>query len=291
MGSRRGGRAGQARRDDLPRREHRARQRVRAPRRRARARRAARSSTPPTPSRSATSTGPASRSAATASRSTRASTSAGAPEARLPRRRARGQRGDARLRASTCSATSPAARVLILGVAYRGGVKETAFSRRVRAARRARRRAARRSVAADPLYDDDELRGARLRALGRRRRSTPRSLQADHAEYRALTPADLPGARAVVDGRGVARPGAVRRRRLRRIGRRRGSERRSSARDDALARVAVAVELGPLRPAAVRSSAASAASRSRSTSTFQPASTVSIHSVVSRSVTHGTPAR
>ena len=34
-----------------------------------------------------------------------------------------------------------------------------------------------------------------------------------------------------------------------------------------------------------------AASASRSTSTFQPASTVSVHSVVARSVTHGTPAR
>jgi UDP-N-acetyl-D-mannosaminuronic acid dehydrogenase len=28
-------------------------------------------------------------------------------------------------------------------------------------------------------------------------------LQADHAEYRSLSPADVPGARAVVDGRDV----------------------------------------------------------------------------------------
>jgi len=31
-------------------------------------------------------------------------------------------------------------------------------------------------------------------------------LQADHGEYRALTPAELPGARAVVDGRDVLDP-------------------------------------------------------------------------------------
>ena len=40
-----------------------------------------------------------------------------------------------------------------------------------------------------------------------------------------------------------------------------------------------------------RSSAARAASGSRSTSVFQPASTVSVHSVLGRSVMHGTPAR
>lgn len=91
------------------------------------------------------------------------------------------------------------ARIAILGVAYRGGVKETAFSgafdlRDALAARGAE------PVAADPLYDATEL-----RALGFRRwDGEPLAgaiLQADHAEYRALTPADLPGIRAIVDGR------------------------------------------------------------------------------------------
>lgn len=95
-------------------------------------------------------------------------------------------------------------RVLILGVAYRGGVKETAFSgafplREALAARGAS------VVAADPLYDE-----AGLRALG----FEPWDggaidgaiLQADHDEYRVLTPADLAGARAVVDGRGILDP-------------------------------------------------------------------------------------
>jgi nucleotide sugar dehydrogenase len=111
------------------------------------------------------------------------------------------------------------ARVLILGVAYRGGVKETAFSgafplRDALAARGAT------VVAADPLYDEPELRalgfepwdgGAIDGAI----------LQADHAQYRALEPADLPAARAVVDGRDVlARaPFAAAGVALRRIGR------------------------------------------------------------------------
>lgn len=92
-------------------------------------------------------------------------------------------------------------RVLILGVAYRGGVKETAFSgafplRDVLAARGAE------VVAADPLFSDEEL-----RALG----FTPWDdapvdavvVQADHEEYADLAEADLPGARAIVDGRGI----------------------------------------------------------------------------------------
>jgi nucleotide sugar dehydrogenase len=96
------------------------------------------------------------------------------------------------------------ARVLILGIAYRGGVKETAFSgafplRDALAARGAI------VVAADPLYDE-----AALRALG----FAPWDggaidgaiLQADHAAYRELMPAGLPGARAVVDGRDVLDP-------------------------------------------------------------------------------------
>ena len=54
----------------------------------------------------------------------------------------------------------------------------------------------------DPLYDDDEL-----RALGFEpwdgREAAGAILQADHAGYTALGPDDLPGVRAVVDGRGL----------------------------------------------------------------------------------------
>jgi UDP-N-acetyl-D-glucosamine dehydrogenase len=93
------------------------------------------------------------------------------------------------------------ARVVILGVAYRGNVKETAFSgafalRDTLAARGAE------PLVIDPLYDDGEL-----RALGFEpwdgREAAGAILQADHAGYTALGPADLPGVRAVVDGRGL----------------------------------------------------------------------------------------
>jgi UDP-N-acetyl-D-mannosaminuronic acid dehydrogenase len=88
-------------------------------------------------------------------------------------------------------------RVLILGVAYRGGVKETAFSgafplRDALVARRAQ------VVASDPLYDDAELRALGFEPWD----GEPVEgivVQADHAEYATLEiPAD-----GIVDGRGV----------------------------------------------------------------------------------------
>lgn len=95
-------------------------------------------------------------------------------------------------------------RVLILGVAYRGGVKETAFSGAF-GVRDALVAAGAHPVTADPLYEADEL-----EALG----FVPWDggevagavLQADHAAYAALRPADLPGLRALVDGRGIVDP-------------------------------------------------------------------------------------
>ena len=131
----------------------------------------------------------------------------GAPEARLPRvaREVNGAMPEYAVELLADALEDlRGARVLILGVAYRGGVKETAFSgafplRDALAARGAT------ALATDPLYDDAELTalgfdpwdgGAVDGAI----------LQADHAEYRALTPSGLPGARAVVDGRGMLDP-------------------------------------------------------------------------------------
>jgi UDP-N-acetyl-D-mannosaminuronic acid dehydrogenase len=99
-------------------------------------------------------------------------------------------------------------RVLILGVAYRGGVKETAFSGAF-ALRDALTAQGAEPLAADPLYD-----AAELQALG----FGPWTggpvdaavVQADHAEYADLRPEDVPGARVVLDGRGIVRPGALR---------------------------------------------------------------------------------
>ena len=93
-------------------------------------------------------------------------------------------------------------RVVVLGAAFRGGVKEAAFSGVFGVVEELAARGAV-PVVHDPLYDDDELTG-----LG----FTPHSLgspcdavivQADHDEYRRLDPSDVPGARAVVDGRNV----------------------------------------------------------------------------------------
>jgi UDP-N-acetyl-D-mannosaminuronic acid dehydrogenase len=97
-------------------------------------------------------------------------------------------------------------KVLILGVAYRGGVKEIAFSGAYSLRDGLASRGAE-PVAADPLYAEAELRtlgfepwdGAPVAAA---------IVQADHAEYRSLRPADLPGLRAVVDGRDVLDTGA-----------------------------------------------------------------------------------
>lgn len=92
------------------------------------------------------------------------------------------------------------AKVVVLGAAYRGGVKETAFSGVFPAVEALKARGAEVSVH-DPLYADEELQqlGFTPYALG-----TPVDaavLQADHPEYAQLTPADLPGVQVLVDGR------------------------------------------------------------------------------------------
>jgi UDP-N-acetyl-D-mannosaminuronic acid dehydrogenase len=99
---------------------------------------------------------------------------------------------------------SPGARVVILGVSYRGSVKETAFS----GAFAVRDELVRRGMhpfVTDPFYDDEELRslgfepwdGAPVDAA---------ILQTDHPEFARLAPGDLPGARVIVDGRGILDP-------------------------------------------------------------------------------------
>ncbi|MGW6279042.1 nucleotide sugar dehydrogenase [Kribbella sp. NPDC055071] len=92
------------------------------------------------------------------------------------------------------------AKVVVLGAAYRGGVKETAFSGVFPAVEALKARGAEVSVH-DPLYTDAELEqlGFTPYALG-----TPVDaavLQTDHADYAQLSPADLPGLKVLVDGR------------------------------------------------------------------------------------------
>jgi UDP-N-acetyl-D-mannosaminuronic acid dehydrogenase len=96
------------------------------------------------------------------------------------------------------------ARVLILGVSYRGAVKETAFSGAFALAAELRARGAI-AVATDPLYDAGEL-----RALGFEpwdgEAIVAAVLQADHPEFTELTASALPGIQVLVDGRGTLDP-------------------------------------------------------------------------------------
>jgi UDP-N-acetyl-D-glucosamine dehydrogenase len=98
------------------------------------------------------------------------------------------------------------ARVLILGVTYRGEVKQTSFSGAFPVARELERRGAR-VLAADPLYSELELRELGFEAWDGDRVDAA-VIQADHASYRTLRPADVPGARVIVDGRDVVDPEA-----------------------------------------------------------------------------------
>ena len=113
-------------------------------------------------------------------------------------------------------------RVLILGVAYRGGVKETAFSGAF-ALRDALEGRGAEVLASDPLFDADELRGHGFAPWDGASAVDAAVVQADHAQYAQLGAADLPGVTKIVDGRGVldaARfPGIP----VRRIGRPEGS--------------------------------------------------------------------
>jgi nucleotide sugar dehydrogenase len=94
--------------------------------------------------------------------------------------------------------------VLVLGVAYRGEVKETAFSGAYGVRDELQRRGAR-AVAADPLFDAGELTDLGFAAWDGGRVDAV-ILQADHAAYRTLAPADVPGVRAIIDGRSVLDP-------------------------------------------------------------------------------------
>ncbi|HEX3689362.1 MAG TPA: UDP binding domain-containing protein, partial [Solirubrobacteraceae bacterium] len=133
---------------------------------------------------------------------------AGNPEARLPAEARTINEGmpsyAVDLLARDLEANLAGRRVLILGVAYRGDVKETAFSGAFALHGELERRGAI-PVASDPLYSDEELTalgfapwdGGEVDAV---------IVQTDHPAYAQLGTADLPGAKAIVDGRNVLEP-------------------------------------------------------------------------------------
>lgn len=94
------------------------------------------------------------------------------------------------------------ARVAVLGAAYRGGVKETAFSG-VFPVVSALRSAGARVAVHDPLYSDEELVAFGWEPYRLGDPVDAAIVQADHPQYRDLTPDDLPNARVILDGRRV----------------------------------------------------------------------------------------
>lgn len=96
------------------------------------------------------------------------------------------------------------ATVLVLGAAYRGGVKETAFSGVFPTVESLAARGAI-PLVSDPMFSAVELEKLGLPAY----RDEPVAalvVQADHAEYRELGPDDFPGATVLVDGRRITDP-------------------------------------------------------------------------------------
>jgi len=98
-------------------------------------------------------------------------------------------------------------RVAVLGAAYRGGVKESAFSGvfPVVAALASQGAIA---MVQDPMYSDDELRALGFVPYHLGEDVDGAIVQADHAQYRSLVSSDLPGVKAIVDGRRVLNSGA-----------------------------------------------------------------------------------
>jgi UDP-N-acetyl-D-glucosamine dehydrogenase len=92
--------------------------------------------------------------------------------------------------------------VVVLGAAYRGGVKETAFSGVFPLVDLLRQAGAIVKVH-DPLYSDEELMQLGWDSWHLDDRVDAAIVQADHEEYRSLSCDRFPGLKAIVDGRDV----------------------------------------------------------------------------------------
>jgi len=91
-------------------------------------------------------------------------------------------------------------RVAVLGISYRGGVKESAFSGVFGVVTALKSRGAV-VVVQDPMYTDAEIVGLGFEPYAIGQTVDAVILQADHKEYKSLTKADFPGVQAVIDGR------------------------------------------------------------------------------------------
>jgi len=96
--------------------------------------------------------------------------------------------------------------VAILGAAYRGGVKETAFSGVFPLVSALKGHGAQ-PLVHDPLYSIDELHELGFDAYSRGQRADLVIVQADHSEYLNWGFEDCPGALLILDGRGYLERG------------------------------------------------------------------------------------
>ena len=96
-------------------------------------------------------------------------------------------------------------RVAVLGISYRGGVKESAFSGvyGVVTALKARDALV---VVNDPMYSNEEILALGFEPYAIGESADAVILQADHKEYKTLGAKDFPGVAAVVDGRRTMNP-------------------------------------------------------------------------------------
>lgn len=95
-------------------------------------------------------------------------------------------------------------KVVVLGAAYRGGVKETAFSGVFPTVAELKNRGAE-VVVHDPMYTDDELRHEGFEPYHFGESADAAILQADHPEYVGISEKELPGVSVLLDGRNVIR--------------------------------------------------------------------------------------
>lgn len=93
-------------------------------------------------------------------------------------------------------------KVAVLGAAYRGGVKETAFSGVYDVVASLSSHGAL-AVVHDPLYSDEEITALGFAPYHFGEAADAVIVQADHTEYRSISASDLPGAKTIIDGRRV----------------------------------------------------------------------------------------
>jgi nucleotide sugar dehydrogenase len=96
-------------------------------------------------------------------------------------------------------------RIAVLGAAYRGGVKETAFSG-VFGVVDALRAVNAIPLVHDPLFSDEELRQLGFDPYHMGEPCDAAIVQADHLDYARLDPQSLGGATLIIDGRRIVQP-------------------------------------------------------------------------------------